>query len=189
MWGPMRRAVWCIAQSICYKGAIHFNDEYLDEQKIVFILLTDVLSGQLSGLNLPLFGVWHFVCLRKTQRSKCGARYGVGGGVTIGIGRGVGVAVSIGFNDIGTGESVLVGGGAAVGIGVVSATVGVADGAGAVVSTSGDLEHELNRTTLIRVKKAASGGFMIRTILSFQHSIKSIMPWPLERSTSPLISS
>jgi len=96
----------------------------------------------------------------------------------VGLGKGVGVAVSIGFNDIGTGERVVVGVGGVVGTGVDSATVGVADGAGAVVSDSGDLEHE-KQIKLIRVRRAASRVFILRTIQETQSSIKLITKWPI----------
>lgn len=70
------------------------------------------------------------------------------------------------------GESVVVGVGGAVGRGVVSATMGVADGAGAVVSDSGDLEHEQRSKSLTKVRKPTNRFFMIRTMVHPQSRIK-----------------
>jgi hypothetical protein len=99
--------------------------------------------------------------IRAAVNAVCrGILYEAGGGVTIGIelGKGVGVAVSAGFNNIGTGESVVIG--VAVGTGVVSTTVGEADAAGAVVSDSGDLEHEQIETTQIAARIVFIGAFV-----------------------------
>jgi len=71
------------------------------------------------------------------------------------------VGVSTGFNNIGTGESVVIGIGIGVGVtvgtGVVSASAGVGEAGGSVVVDSGDLEHEQIETRPI----AASIAFIV----------------------------
>ena len=88
---------------------------------------------------------------------------------------GLGVGVSTGFNNIGTGDSVVagvaIGGGVAVGTGVGSATAGVASDAGASVVVSGDLEHEQRST---RVRKAVRRIFILRRMPNPQFTIKPI---------------
>lgn len=98
--------------------------------------------GLAGGENWDL-GDPYGVAIAADVGDATGVAIAAGAGVVAGIGVAVAVAIGVG---------VAVASGVAVGAGVVSTAAGVADGKGAVVSDSGDLEHEQIPTKQITAK-------------------------------------